>query len=136
MDYSDSVLGSVSAAQLAFLSSILDSQNQSEITSGIKKNLTHIHSNYEKIKSSILGTRIISYQPDMGNYMILGIPKMADDYETFQHVLNHCNVSTLPLSLYHFFNSSRYFFRVNLSLEPIRLLGSVLAIDDLTECTQ
>lgn len=136
MDYSDSVLGSVSAAQLAFLSAILDSKNQSKIISDIKKNLTHIHSNYEKIQSCTLGTEIISYQPNMGNYMVLGIPKIADDYHTFQHILNRCNISTLPLSLYHFFDCSRYFFRVNLSLESMRLLSSILAIDNLTGCTQ
>lgn len=135
-DYSDSVLGSVSSAQLAFLSYILDPQNQNEITSIIKRNMTNIQSNYDKIQSSILGTNIISYLPDMGNYMVLGIPKIADDYETFQYILNRCNVSTLPLSLYHFFDRSRYFFRVNLSLNSISLLNSILAIETFTEYTQ
>lgn len=135
-DYSDSVLGSISAAQLAFLNFMLAPKNQSDISSSIKRNLTHIKANYNKIQSCILGSHIISYPPDMGNYMVLGIPKTENDYEMFQKILKHCNISTLPLSLYHFYNRERYFFRANLSLAPTRLLNSVLAIDEFIECTQ
>lgn len=135
-DYSDSVLGSISAAQLAFLNFILAPQNQSDISSSIKRNLTHIKANYNKIQSFILGSNIISYPPDMGNYMVLGIPKTENDYEMFQNILKHCNISTLPLSLYHFYNGERYFFRTNLSLAPTHLLNSVLAIEEFIECTQ
>lgn len=135
-DYSDSVLGSISAAQLAFLNFILATQNQSDISSSIKKNLTHIKANYNKIQSCIVGSHIISCPPDMGNYMVLGIPKNKNDYEMFQNLLKRCNISTLPLSLYHFYNRERYFFRTNLSLAPTRLLNSVLAIEEFIECTQ
>lgn len=135
-DYSDSVLGSVSTAQLAFLSSILDSQNQSEITSIIKRNIAHIQANCDKIRSCILGSGVVSFLPDMGNYMVLGLPKTVGDYETFQYILNCCNISTLPLSLYNFFDRTHYFFRVNLSLDPVHLLSSILALEEITGYTQ
>ncbi|MBO5478424.1 MAG: hypothetical protein J6J36_02220 [Clostridia bacterium] len=128
-NFTDSMLGSISAAQISFLDLLLDNQNQEQIVSCIKENVTKAQANYDKINSYILGTKIISYQPDMGNYMVLGIPKKENDYKMFQNILSHCNINTLPLSLYHFYDNSMYFFRVNLSLESVKLINSVMALE-------
>lgn len=135
-EYSDSVLGSISSVQLAFLNFILAPQTQSELETNIKRNLLHIQANYSKIQSCILGSQVVSFLPDMGNYMVIGMPKSGNDFEIFQGVLKNCNTSTLPLSLYHFFSKELYLFRTNLSLKPTNLLNSILAIEDFIECTQ
>lgn len=135
-NYTDSMLGSISSAQLAFLDSLLDNHNQKEIVSHLKKNIVYFQANYDKISSCIIDSNIISFQPNMGNYMVLGLPKIKSDYITFQNILFHCNINTLPLSLYHFFDESRYFFRVNLSLESIKLLNAVSSLETFIKSVQ
>lgn len=118
----DSVLGTVSAAQLFFLNYILDSDNNETIANHIRENKKLIYSNYSRIRSLILDRATIEcIRPDEGHYMVCGLPKQSGDTEMFLELLHQCEIATLPLSLYRFYNPSTYLFRVNLLLNTFDL---------------
>ena len=120
----DSVIGSISAAQLFFLNYVLDSNNDKIIANQIQKNKKLIRLNYSRIRSLVLDEANIDFiKPDEGNYMVCGLPKKhSDDTMMFLELLHKCEIATLPLSLYNYYCSSKYLFRVNLLLNSCNLM--------------
>lgn len=127
-DYADSVLGSISSSQIAFLNSILDESNFETLQANLQTNKRQIVANYERVVSYNLDSNIFTSKPDMGNYMVLGLEKKENDFNMFKLIARKHNIISLPLSLYHFFAQSKYLFRVNLLSNTAKLLD---AVDDL-----
>lgn len=124
--YSDSILGSLSSPQLQFLKLQLCSENKSSIYSQYRFNVEHAKANYELLKTLTAGTDAYVYQPKEGYYAVLEIPRKCfretNDLQIYKQILYCARAVTLPMSLYKYYTSNSYCFRVNLLLQKREIL--------------
>lgn len=130
-NYSDAILGSLSAPQIHFFRLLLKEEFDSSVQKQCDALVKIAKSNYETIKSLFIGTHTQIIKPSEGFFAVTKVPKTAlpftDDLDIFDYYLQHANIITLPLSLYYFPNTLQYCFRVNLLLEKVDLLKGMSA---------
>ncbi len=130
--YSDSVLGSVSAAQIEFLKILLSENSEHYIYNQMENNVNQIKSQYEIIKSIILNSSLDILKPKMGHYALASFPLGGKTYQNvFDILLNKAHAYTLPMELYGISDDTSYLFRINLLSELdelVPVLWDILAI--------
>ena len=132
--YQDSFIGSISSIQIEFLNLLFDDENSDFIATKIKNNKMYFISNFEKINSILLGSRINLFKPDGGNFAIAKVTKEKyNDKEIFELLYNELDIISLPLSLYNYFDVKNYLFRINLSIKSSFLIDAALKLLTLEE---
>lgn len=130
--YSDSVLGSVSAAQIEFLKILLSENSERYIYNQMENNINQIKSQYEMIKSIILNSSLDVLKPKMGHYALASFHLSGKTYlNIFDILLNKAHIYTLPMELYGMSDDTSYLFRINLLSELdelVQALWNILAI--------
>lgn len=116
--YSDSVLGSVSASQIAFLNTLLSDESYHYISHQIATNILLAKKHYDILYALLYHSDCSLIQPQMGHYALVTCPTRGNtEWDIFLKLLYEAKVYTLPMGLYGFPSSSFYNFRVNLLAE-------------------
>ena len=127
----DTFIGSISSIQIKFLLELFLEINAEYISTRITENKKYIISNFQKLSSMLLNTPIKLIAPNSGVYSVAKIMKgQMNDKDLFYKILKNNNTITLPMSLYNYFDTDYYLFRINLSLNAKKL---IYFVEELTE---
>ena len=121
--YGDSVLGSISASQSLFLSTLLLDDSRDYISRQICENISLAKSRFEIINTLFHQQKCTIYKPQMGHYALVTLPIAGStEWQTFLKLLHQADVYTLPMGLYGYNSNLLYSFRVNLFTDIKKLI--------------
>lgn len=114
------VEGSISAEQVKCYYACYDHQNATMINKIINQYIKKAKNTYKLLQSFLLNYEATISAVNSGIFAAVGIPRTCSsqqDMETAKKFLREQGVFIIPHTRYHFFDKSRYFFRLNLLLE-------------------
>ena len=128
-NYSDSFLGSISASQAEFLTTLLSEDSWSYISQQMASNISLAKAHFDILDALLhySGCKVI--KPDMGHYALSICPSTGcTERDIFFKLLREANVYTLPMGLYRLQSRDSYIFRVNLLAEMEALISGMECI--------
>ena len=124
--YSDSFLGSISAAQASFLTCLFSKESSAYASSQIIKNSRLAKEHYDILNTLLYSTEWILLCPQMGHYALTALPSNGvSERDMFSQILNSAGVFTMPMGLYGIRCDSHYWFRVNLLMNLDSLIDAM-----------